>query len=304
LHGPSAVFYFAINRFDCCRTRGGGSYCRKKEEGAMTFKNVLVPMEMHDSVASVLECAALTAKRFSSHVEGVAVRPNYAGFIAVDPIGVAAFPELDEQVAEQARECRRSFETDLKARDVSHGWSAREPLTESGAAALCRIFDLAVLGRPANRDNGPRMSLFETMLFESGRPMILAPHAPPKSLGDTVVIAWNQSTETARATAFAMPFLVKARRVVVLTVEGGVVPGPTGAELASHLKRHGLPAEERTVQPGRRSHGEALVAEASALGCDLLIKGAYTQSRLRQMIFGGMTSHILTAAEMPVFMSH
>jgi nucleotide-binding universal stress UspA family protein len=56
---------------------------------------------------------------------------------------------------------------------------------------------------------------------------------------------------------------------------------------------------------GRGSRpGEAILAEAAAVGADLLIKGAYTQSRLRQMIFGGATSHILSAAELPVFFAH
>lgn len=270
----------------------------------MTMKSVLVPMEMHDSVPSVLATAELLAAKFSSHIEGVAVRPNYAGFIAVDPIGVAAFPELDEQVAEQARECRRAFEAGLDKPGLSRGWSSHEPLTETAVAAFGRIFDVAVLGRPANRDNGPRMSLFEAMLFESGRPILLAPARPPRTLGKTTLIAWNQSSETATATAMAMPLLNLAERVIVLTVEGAVVPGPSGREFADQLKRNGLPAEERTVQAGRRSNGEAILAEVTAQGVDLIIKGAYTTSRLRQMIFGGMTSHILGAAEVPIFMSN
>ena len=58
------------------------------------------------------------------------------------------------------------------------------------------------------------------------------------------------------------------------------------------------------MAPGRRSNGEAILAEADTHHVDLIIKGAYTQSRVRQMFFGGMTSHILAAAEVPVFMTH
>jgi nucleotide-binding universal stress UspA family protein len=46
------------------------------------------------------------------------------------------------------------------------------------------------------------------------------------------------------------------------------------------------------------------VSTAVALGCDLLVKGAYTQSRLRQFIFGGATSHILFNTTIPVLMAH
>jgi nucleotide-binding universal stress UspA family protein len=101
-----------------------------------------------------------------------------------------------------------------------------------------------------------------------------------------------------------MPLLARAEAVHVLSVEGGMVPGPTGAELAASLRRHGLRVEAGAADPGRRSTGEAILAETARLGGDLLVKGAYTQSRLRQMIFGGATSHLLAEAEVPVLMAH
>jgi nucleotide-binding universal stress UspA family protein len=148
------------------------------------------------------------------------------------------------------------------------------------------------------------MSIFQTVLFESGRPVLIAPPTPPVSLGETIIIAWNGATETARAVAFAMPLLSQAKRVEVLEAEGYRVPGPSAQELAGVLKREGIQAQARTLPVSRFTSGEIFLAEAKALGCDLLIKGAYTQSRLRQMIFGGATSHILRHAEVPVFMAH
>ena len=70
------------------------------------------------------------------------------------------------------------------------------------------------------------------------------------------------------------------------------------------LRRNEVAAESVHVQPGRRTSGETILAEAAALGGDLLIKGAYTQSRLRQMIFGGATAHVLASAELPVLMAN
>jgi nucleotide-binding universal stress UspA family protein len=150
----------------------------------------------------------------------------------------------------------------------------------------------------------PRTLTLEAALFESGRPILIAPPQPPPGLGNTVVIAWNGSTETARAIAFAMPFLRKATRVVVVSVDNGMVAGPTSDQVAAALVRDGIPAESTFVAAGRRSAGEVFLATAGSLGCDLLVKGAYTQSRLRQMIFGGATSHILAHATIPVLMAH
>ena len=83
-----------------------------------------------------------------------------------------------------------------------------------------------------------------------------------------------------------------------------MAPGPGGDQLVSYLQKNGIGADLMDVKPGRRSTGEAILATVASLECDLLIKGAYTQSRLRQMIFGGATSHILASAALPVFMAH
>ena len=146
--------------------------------------------------------------------------------------------------------------------------------------------------------------LSESALFESGRPVLLAPQTPVDVCCEKVIIAWNSSTETARTVALSMPLLVRARSVTVLSVEGWGVPGPTGTELAAYLARTGVPAAPRTVAKNGRSPGETVLHECARSGADLLVKGAYTQSRLRQLIFGGATRHIIAHAQLPVILSN
>jgi nucleotide-binding universal stress UspA family protein len=149
------------------------------------------------------------------------------------------------------------------------------------------------------------MATLEAGLFESGRPVLIAPPTPQPRMGTNVLVAWNCSTEQARVTASAMPILKRANRVIVLTVEGGAaVPGPTGEQLCRYLRLNEVPAKPLSVGLNGRLTGEVILAHAKALGCDLLIKGAYTQSRLRQMIFGGTTRYILNNSELPVLMAH
>jgi nucleotide-binding universal stress UspA family protein len=102
----------------------------------------------------------------------------------------------------------------------------------------------------------------------------------------------------------AMPILSKAKHVMLLSVEGSIGSGPTAKDALVHLEAHGITAIEKTAGVRGQRPGEVILAEARAQGSDLLIKGAYTQSRLRQMIFGGATQHILAAAELPVFLAH
>jgi nucleotide-binding universal stress UspA family protein len=97
----------------------------------------------------------------------------------------------------------------------------------------------------------------------------------------------------------------RADRVTVLTVVGGSgVLGPPPQQLIRYLQFNGVTAELLAVDLDGRGTGEAILATADSLGCDLLIKGAYTQSRLRQMIFGGATRHVLEHANLPVLLAH
>jgi len=183
-------------------------------------------------------------------------------------------------------------------------WRPDVPPGDAFLGQYGRLFSATIVGRPGTDDGAPRMATFETALFESGRPILLAPPTPPASLGEAVLIAWNGSTETARAVAAAMPFLRRARRILVVSAEGGMVPGPSAEDVARSLACEGITTAHKALPAGRRTPGELFLDEAEAYGCDLLIKGAYTQSRLRQMIFGGPTAHILSAARIPVLMAH
>ena len=129
--------------------------------------------------------------------------------------------------------------------------------------------------------------------------------SPPERIGTNVLIAWNGSTEQARAVALAMPLLERAERVTVLTVTGGTgVLGPSADQMIRYLQRNGIPAEPLTVGLDGKNTGEAILEAAQTLACDLLIKGAFTQSRLRQMVFGGATQHMMATATLPVLLAH
>lgn len=283
------------------------------------MKNILVPVETHSSIESALRCAALLARRFNGHVEGVALGPDLPDLVAFDmPV---SWTVTDQNAwRELTEEAHRRFETFMMENGVpaadgrgaqagpahagpTHSWAGDQSFGDSQVASYARVFDLSVMGRPGPDRGDARMATAEAAIFESGRPVLLAPPRPPEAMGETIVISWNQSTETARAVAFAMPLLLQARKVYVLTIENFSVEGPPGDQLAASLARHGINVEAVT-RPNARTPGEAVLDQAAKLGCDLLIKGAYTQSRLRQMIFGGATAHILSRAETPVLMAN
>jgi nucleotide-binding universal stress UspA family protein len=281
------------------------------------MKTILVPTESHEQMRAGLMAALALARRFDSYIEGFALRFRVNEFIAVDMAGAIPLETLREESLDEGRRARALFEAfmeehgvprgDPAAASLSFGWLDDAPDGEDFVGSHGRVFDLIVMSRsaPAARSAGLHERAVESGLFDSGRPVLLAGPEPPAQIGTNVLVHWNRSTEQARVTALALPLLCKAERITVLYVEGGQeVPGPTAAEAARQLQRHGLNAELMTVGLQGRTTGEAVLAAAQSLGSDLLIKGAYTQSRLRQMIFGGATRHILANATLPVLMAN
>ncbi|MGP1394859.1 MAG: universal stress protein [Inquilinaceae bacterium] len=283
----------------------------------MAMKTILVPVEDSSVLPSILTTALLAAQRFGSHIEAMHVRPELGGVVATDGMGGALLMEsFERDDADRARKAHALFDDFVRAHDVVRGAASVAQTAPSAAwhdnatpgddfvGLYGRVFDLTVVGRPVRGQMTPRMTTLESALFESGRPILIAPPTVPVALGDKIVIAWNGSTETVRTIALTMPFLAQASKVVVLTIEGGSVTGPEGTEIARSLTLNGIPAEASTRPASGRAIGAAILEEAASLGADLLVKGAYTQSRLRQMVFGGATSHILAETELPVLMAH
>src|SRR6202167_64507 len=284
------------------------------------MKTILVPIEydaeQNAPMISALETALLLARKFESCIEGFPLRPAVADMLAMDPdagLTMVAVKENDAEMVRQAESLFRSFmETHNLPRradgagtaSLSWTWLPSAPSGHDFVGSHGRVFDVIVLARPGEEWQSPSMVTLESALFESGRPVLIAPPHSPRSLATNVLIAWNRSTEQARTTAFAMPLLRLAERITILTVEGSTVAGPSGVELARSLRMNGIAAEPLTIPPRQVSARETILNKAAEFGCDLIVKGAYTQSRLRQMIFGGTTRHILANAKLPVLMAH
>jgi len=281
------------------------------------MKTLLVPFFDDDAAQVALDNACLVAERFAAHVEGLfVVRPPQV----IDGEGMAMMAsyvtQLEEEGERLAEKARARFEAAVEERGialapmdrdegrVTASWREFEGLEGQVLGDYGRLFDLVVIGRGFGYPWSDWDAMCEAALFECGRPVLITPAGRPQSVGEHAVIAWNGSTETARTIALAMPALTRAKRVTVLSVEGWAVPGPDGGQMARHLTRNGIEASARSVPPKGRTPGQAIVEEARDEGADLLVKGAYTQSRLRQLVFGGATRHILYSAELPVIMAH
>jgi nucleotide-binding universal stress UspA family protein len=276
----------------------------RNKASAPCMKRILVPCEPHDGLESMLRTACRLGAGFESMIEGFPLRPAITPDFSVD----VATPDVYEMRAEADREAvRRSqdtFESVLAANypAASYRWIADVQTGEGNLSSRARVFDITVVARPGSGRHSPRMATLEAALFDSGRPILLAPPTPLPTLGETVLIAWNRSSETARTVALSLPILKRARSVITVPVEGSV-QGPAAEDLADYLAHHGISTEIVGSERAGMANGEFIASEAQRLGADLVLKGAYTQSRLRQMIFGGATRYLITESTIPVLLA-
>ncbi len=282
------------------------------------MKTILLPLLDDDSADAALATARLLAVRFGSFIEGLFVRaaPPTPQRAPIPPHFLDQYHEYWDQSAENARNRFTGFMKDhgIPVREVGVAadgptawWTELEGERPSILGNYGRLFDLIVTSRTTPESAEEWGPSCEAALFESGRPVLLCGPGIPETIGQTIVVAWNGSTETARTIAFSMPILRGAKSVTVLSVRdavGGMVPGPEGRTVAAYLSRSGVAATAVDAAAQGRSSGETVLEEAAALEADLLVKGAYTHNRLRQMVFGGTTRQVLNEARIPVLIAH
>ncbi len=286
------------------------------------YKNLLVPATGAPSDVAVFETALLAARPFAAHLEFLHVCVDVTEVVVSMSTGglggsgavqgvVDKLENEAHQVQGHAWQMVQSFcgSHDISREEV-HDRVCASFSVETGSDAQWiseygRFADLVVVGR-AQPGREMAMEVLEAALMDTGRPLLIAPPRAPETLLGTVVIAWKDTPEAARAVFAALPLLEKAKRVVILSVgEDDEAEGQGSDRLLRSLSWHN-PATTlvRLGHERRRKPVEVLFEEARRLEASLVVMGGYSHSRLREVVFGGFTHRVLAGVETPVLMAH
>jgi nucleotide-binding universal stress UspA family protein len=279
------------------------------------LRTILVPFNNTQPNAAAIDAAKRIAEAEGAYIEGAYSRqvlPIIAGEgITLPGDYLAAFEEEGRQQAALAREAFESLIADrgiplssLEGEGLRAGWTEMMGTGPEGLGEYARAFGISVLHRDLSSGDMDWKSTAEALLFESGRPLLLVSDDIPETIGKRILVAWNGSTETARALSAARPLLARSEAVQVLSVDGGMVSGPDVDLITAHLGASGFRVQSKKIDSGGTTVGQVIVSEAKEFGADLIIKGAFTHSRLRQLVFGGATSEIFNHAVCPVILCH
>ena len=276
----------------------------------MSYKTILVHVDTGKRRSVRIDLACTLAQRFGAHLVGM-----FAVETQPTPIAPEAAPFIAEDLLRQRRaaaeEAGRQFLERMRSRDLAtrSDWFAAHG---DGFPALCayaRHADLVVAGQPDREGDGVPPWFSHDLVMTIGRPVLYVPFAGRfDDCGKKVLVPWNRSREAARALWDAMPFLGAAPAVEVVTFDPEKLTRPIELtpppDMRAYLARHEVNARMTEQPSGAIGIGAAILSRAADSGADLIVMGAYSHSRARELILGGATRELFESMTVPTLMSH
>ncbi|MGY6769460.1 universal stress protein [Komagataeibacter xylinus] len=292
----------------------------------MCVRRILLPLGGASHAQSALHVGGVVARMFDAHLAvlhvgtdmqevGPLVGEGMSGVMVQDMISTAL-----KESSERLHEVRGLFDAFTRRENIpvvavdsplspgnmhalSASFIAHSGHTRSVVSFQARLSDIVVLRQPNPEGDVSSSETLHAILFESGRGVIIAPPVAPPTIGKRICIGWNGTSEAASAIHHALPLLRRAEAVCILYSPAYQRPGPEARHVRSFLSLHGIEANIHEFGSDTRPVGEEMLAAAHDFNADMLVMGAYSHSRLRQMILGGVTRHMLENSDIVVLMS-
>ncbi|MEL0107295.1 MAG: universal stress protein [Rhodospirillaceae bacterium] len=287
----------------------------------MPIRRILVTVDGSKASNEAMKSAFSLGKYLPAHVEVMHVRADPKEVVPLLGEGMSGsmiedmIDAAESEAETRSQQARAAFDqycsehnvpldlTPEKPDHLSSAWLEEVGREDEIVAWRGRLYDLIVMPRPGPDTDVSATMALNAALFDTGRPVLVVPPGGKDIKIDKIAIAWNGQAEAAESVAAASPLLRIATKAIVLTAESSKTPASAAQELATYLAWQGITADTQTIQSESGSVGAQLLKAGAEAGADIMIMGAYTHSRLRELILGGVTRHMLAEAEIPLIMA-
>jgi len=256
--------------------------------------------------AATLKVAGLASAALGAPVDALVVKRDPRD--AIPMVGEGLSGDLVQQIMDSAEADANAAAA--AAKKVFDGWPPHvdASLTEIvGRTAdvigrVGRVHGLTVL--PCGGASDSVTEAIDAALFTTGRPTLVAPLHEVQSVGTRCAIFWNDSAESARAVWGGLPFLRLAKQVTAFAVNEDFDGDDALGRLVDGLGRAGVKATAQAIEPDGSGAASQLIDAAAAMDADLVLMGAFTHSRLRELVLGGVTQSMLEGLARPTLLAH
>lgn len=272
----------------------------------MSYRTILANLNIDGPTAPLIDFSISLATRFNAHLIGVCAADITLPMTA--PEGVITNGEtmrrLREEIEQRQKRMRREFES-RAGTNVSHEW--RDAIANPTRFLLdnVRAVDLIVTGCENDMTLGHPDSYINlgNVVLQAGRPVLVTAKGAKTIFTNMAVIAWKDTREARRAVVDALPLLCQANEVIVVTADrnADILVKERLDDVCAFLRRHGIAARSEIITDKYES--ESLLSFVRQSGAELVVSGAYGHSRLRELIFGGVTRSLLAEEDFSRFLS-
>jgi nucleotide-binding universal stress UspA family protein len=274
----------------------------------MSDFDIVIHLRRCDSVAPATQAGLALAARLGAHTLGLhVVALSTAAFVS--PEAVAVQVNENSHLLEDALKRAPWWQEQLDQYSLQGEFQVVQGDAVDALCEAARWSDLVVAERPCVNPDGPvGWGIASRTVFGSSAPVVVVPEAARvDKVGEHMLVAWNCSREAALAIHGAMPLLKRADKITVL--EGDASPHLLGYEslpkidLRAWFERRGIHAEFRPFKPAR-DHGPALLEAANEADANLIVIGAWGQSRITELVLGGVTRYLFQHSNLPMLVAH
>ena len=273
----------------------------------MTIQDIVVYVDNDKDCENRLESATSLSKTFEARLSGLYLLqkisiPAYAG--AYVPVEV--FETNDEETEKLRDKAEAVFTAKAVSQKIDSQFQAVEGDVASELNRSSCYADLLIVPQRKNDrfDFNPYYQLSDVLLGAACPVLLLPDTKPPALPPQTALLAWNGERECARALKAAMPMLSKVTKIDIVSINDQGGENSDTKMITDHINRHGIKTEVHYLQGSHFDNGKALLTQATELGSEMLIMGAYGHSRIRELMLGGTTRHVLENTELPILFSH
>lgn len=276
----------------------------------MSIKDILVHVDASEGGANRIDTAVALAADQDSHLIGLFLEGT--PYLPPMPDLAQLPPEyLEQQKAfaeEESATAEALFNKKASSANLSYEYRSQEGQPVEILLTNAKYCDLVILGKrdpegPLDMGDYP-----DSVILSVGRPVLVVPNVGKvRSLGERVMVGWDNSAQATRAVHDALPLMKKAEVVDVIAIN----PSSTGehgeepcADISRHLARHGVNVQAQSMNVSDIGVADLLLSRAADKGIDLFVMGAYGHARWRELVLGGVTAHMLENMTMPVLMAH
>lgn len=289
----------------------------------MGMKTILVPIDGSKGSFAALSRAFIVAKRFGSHIKALHVMVRGSDIAGTGTYNLPAKlrksveGEADKHALEKAAELQEFFEGHCMDNDIP---VSKKPLKKGGVTAVWhqefgsvdevlirhgRVSDVIAVPRPKLKKGVMRRSpmgrAIEAILLRTGRPVLIEPPKSNVKKCERIVLGWNDSLECSRALAVTMPWLVGLDEITVLISKKRK---SSVKALVEYLSWYNIKANIVQLDDKGKTIGEAMLNVCTEVNADFLIVGGFSHARARELLFGGVTRHLMMHSNIVTIMAH